>query len=597
MATIQDALAIAVQHHQAGRLDNAEGIYRQILQVAPQQPDALHLLGVLLRRQQPTMAVRLIREALLHNPHLTEAHINLANVLQDLGHHAEAAASFRRAIALRPDLEVAWAGHASVQRVLGRFDTAVAGYHRAIRLTPEMAEIRNGLANALQDLKRYDDAARCYGHALALEPAHASAGNNLSIALRELRQPERALLWQRRAVAHNPLFAAAHTSLGITLQELGRLDEAAACHARAAACEPGFTAAYNNLGNTRQAQNRLDAAIAQYRHALNTDPDSPDGHRNLGIGLLVAGRFAEGWGEYEGRLRCKDAPVLADLPKPRWSGEPLEGRRILLHSEQGLGDTIQFCRYASLVAARGGRVVLGVQPSLTRLLKGLQGAAAVRSGAVPLQEFDLHIQMLSLPGLFGSDLDSFPAQVPYLYPEPEMAARWAERLGRLEGMRVGLVWAGSPGHGNDKNRSLRLEAFAPLAALPGVTLVSIQKGPSEGLAAEPPGGMPLVNLSPEIADFADTAAIAANLDLVICVDTSVAHLCGALGRPTWVLLPFAPDWRWMLDREDSPWYPTMRLFRQERPGDWSGVLARVEEALRFRSGSQPMLCSSPLFRS
>ncbi|QCG93025.1 tetratricopeptide repeat protein (plasmid) [Azospirillum sp. TSA2s] len=584
MATIQEALAIAVQHHQGGRVEVAAGIYRQILQVAPRQADALHLLGVALRRQQPAMAVRLIREALTHNPELAEAHINLANVLQDLGRPGEAAASFRRALALRPELDGAWGGHAFAQRMLGRLDASVADYRRAVRLAPGLAETRNGLANALQDLKRYGEAALCYRHALALEPTHASASNNLSIALRELRRPEEALLWQCRTVARDPAFAAAHTSLGITLQELGRLDEAAACHARAIACEPGLTAAYNNLGNTHQAQNRLDAAIVQYCHALHTDPDSPDAHRNLGIGLLVAGRFAEGWREYEGRLRCKDAPVLADLPKPRWGGEALAGRRILLHSEQGLGDTIQFCRYAPLVAARGGQVVLGVQPSLTRLLHGMRGVAEVRSGGVPLQAFDLHIQMLSLPGLFGTTLGSVPAQVPYLYPEPEMAARWAERLGRLTGLRVGLVWAGSPGHGNDKNRSVRLDAFAPLAALPGVTLVSIQKGPSEGLAADPPGGMPLVNLSPDIADFADTAAIAANLDLVICVDTSVAHLCGALGRPTWVLLPFAPDWRWMLEREDSPWYPTMRLFRQERPGDWSGVLARVAEALRARTG-------------
>ncbi|MBP2233262.1 tetratricopeptide (TPR) repeat protein [Azospirillum agricola] len=584
MATIQEALAIAVRHHQDGRLEIATGIYEQILQVAPRHPDALHLMGVALRRRQPAEAARLIREALTQSPELVEARLNLGNVLQDLGLFVEAAAQYRQAAALRPDSDAPLVGLAFSLRVLGRLDEAVTTYRAAIALGPAAAETRNGLANCLQDRKRYAEAATVYGTALALDPVHPSAGNNLSIALRELGRSGEALRWQRRSAARDPSFAAAHTSLGITQQELGRLDEAASSHARALVCDPGFTAGYNNFGNARQSQNRLEEAVVQYRRALRTDPDSADAHRNLGIGLLLAGRFEEGWREYEGRLRCKDVPVLTNLPKPRWNGEPLEGRRVLLHSEQGLGDTIQFCRYAPMIAARGGKAVLGVQPNLGRLLKRLPGGIEVVSGSAPLNAFDLHVPLLSLPLLFGTSLDTIPAPVPYLYPEPEMAASWAERLGHHRGLRVGLVWAGSPGHGNDRNRSLRLEAFAPLTFLPGVTLFSIQKGPTEGQAADPPAGMRLVNLSPEIGDFADTAAIAANLDVILCVDTSVAHLCGALGRPTWVLLPYAPDWRWMLGRDDTPWYPTMRLFRQSRPGVWSDVLVRVEKALRVRAG-------------
>jgi len=587
MTTIQEALAIAIRHHQGGRVDMAADIYRQILRVAPQHSDALHLMGLALRRRQPLEAVRLIGEALTRTPELTEAHLNLGNVLQDLGRVGDAAASYRRALALRPDFDLALLGLAFCLRLLGRLGEAATIYRRAVALGPEVAETRNGLANCLQDDKRYTEAVSGYQAALALDPLHAAAGNNLSIALRELGRITEAEQWQRRAIARDPTFAAAHTSLGITLQEAGRLEEAVACQARALVCDPGFTAAYNNLGNSRQAQNRLAEAILQYRRALRLDPASPDAHRNLGMGLLLDGQFVEGWREYEGRLRCKDAPVLADLPKPRWTGEPLAGRRVLLHSEQGLGDTIQFCRYAPMIAARGGSVVLGVQPPLQRLMKGVVRPDAILSGTVPLEAFDLHLPLLSLPLLFGTTLESIPARVPYLYPEPELAALWAERLSPHPGLRVGLVWAGSPGHGNDRNRSLRLDAFAALSRLPNLSLFSIQKGPSEGLAADPPAGMRLISLSAEIKDFADTAAIAANLDVIVCVDTSVAHLCGALGRPTWVLLPFAPDWRWLLGRDDTPWYPTMRLFRQSRPGDWEGVLKRVAEALRERAVAVP----------
>jgi len=585
MTTIHEALAIAVRHHQERRLDVAAAIYRQILQAAPRHPDALHLLGVAIRHRQPGEAARLIATALTHNPELVEAHLNLGNTLQHLGRIEEAVHRYRLAIALRPGFEPALPALADSLRTLGRSGEAATIYRRAAMLNPTAAETRNSLANSLQDDKRYAEAVDGYRIALAIDPVHASAGNNLSIALRELGRDREAERWQRRAVARDPGFTAAHTSLGITLQEQGRLDEAAACHARALACDPGFTAGYNNLGNTRQAQNRLDQAIAEYRRALRTNPDSPDAHRNLGIGLLLDGQFAEGWREYEGRLRCKDVPILTNLPKPRWNGEPLDGRRILLHSEQGLGDTIQFCRYAPMIAARGGKVVLGVQPGLEGLMKGLAGVDTVVSGGIPLGAFDLHAPMLSLPLLFGTKLESIPARVPYLFPEPEKVAAWGGRIAAHRGLRVGIVWAGSPGHGNDRNRSLRLESLAPLSALPGVTLFSIQKGPTEGQAANPPAGMRLVNLSPGIKDFTDTAAIAANLDVVLCVDTSVAHLCGALGRPTWVLLPFAPDWRWLLGRDDTPWYPTLRLFRQSRPGDWDGVLGRVEAALRAKAGT------------
>ncbi|SMF43501.1 Tetratricopeptide (TPR) repeat [Azospirillum oryzae] len=585
MATIQDALAAAVRHHQSGQLAAAARIYRRILEIAPDQPDALHLLGLVARRAgQWAAALRLIARALRIDPAMAETRLNLGNLLRDRGHAAGAVATYARAIALRPDFTAAYENLGGLQRGLARLADAEHACRRAVKLAPAGVEGHAGLANVLQERDALPDAVAAYARALALDPAHMAVCNNLGIALRGLDKAgsgaEAAAAWHRRAVALDPYFAAGYSSLGLALQEQGRLEEAAGAHARAVAVDPGFAGAYANHGNARLNQNRPDEAIAGFRRAVAIDPASPDARRNLGMTLLVAGRFEEGWQEYEWRLRCKDAPTHAVMPKPRWAGEPLDGRRILLHGEQGLGDALQFCRYVPLVAARGGRVILGLPAALERVMAGLPGVERFVSGQLPTDAFDLHLPMLSLGEVFGTQMDTIPHRVPYLTAEPDLAARWSERLKGLDGLKVGIVWAGSPTHGNDKNRSIGLAPFARLASIPGVSLVSIQKGPTEGQAADPPGGFPLLNLSPDIKDFADTAAIIAGLDLVVCVDTSVAHLAGALGVPVWVMVPFAPDWRWMLDRDDSPWYPTMRLFRQDRPGSWDDALHRLEQALR-----------------
>lgn len=589
MATLPEVLAAALRHHQGGRLEAAAGLYRRILAQAPDHADALHLLGLAARRiGRPGDALRLMRRALRLAPEMAAARHNLANALRDGGQAEAAARCCRQAIALAPDGAQAYQGLGqSLGRSTGRSPDRTAGeeaglaaLRRAVILETDRAEGWNSLANALQEQDRLAEAAAAYRKALAADPQHVAAWNNLGIALRGLRRFEETVACHRRATRLAPAFAAAHTSLGLTLQDLGRTGEATQAHRRAAALDPAFPGALSNLGTVRLAMNDAAGAVRCYRRAVTLDPRAPDPHRNLGMALLVAGELGEGWREYEWRLRCKDIAGAVDIPRPRWQGEPLEGRRILLHSEQGLGDAIQFSRYIPLVAARGGRVLLGVPPLLGPLLGNIPGVAEVVSGQLPLDRFDLHAPLLSLPAIFDTDEATTPCAVPYLHPEPEAVAGWAERLAGHDGMRVGVVWAGSPGHANDRNRSLTLEALAPLSRLPGVTLFSIQKGPTEGLAADPPAGMRLVNLSPHISSFLDTAAIAANLDLVVCVDTSVAHLAGALGRPVWVLVPFAPDWRWMLDREDTPWYPTMRLFRQTRPGDWSEPLARLEGALR-----------------
>ncbi len=614
MVTVQEALATAVRLQSEGQLGTAASIYSRILAVCPDQADALHLSGLVARRLgDGPAALRRIGRAVALQPEFAEPYNNLGNTLRDSGDRVAAERVFRWATRLKPSLSAAYAGHAATLRDLGRPEEGVAVWRAAAAAGPDHAETRNGLGNALQGLERYGEAQAAYRAALALDPGHTHACANLAAALRGGGAPDRAAVLQRRALRLQPDFAAALSGLGLALAALDRPAEAAALHARAIALQPDFAGAQSNLGSAVLALNQADAAEAAYRRAILLDPAMPDPHRNLGIALLLQGRLAEAWPEYEWRLRCADSPTPVTLPRPRWDGGPLDGRVILLHAEQGLGDVLQFVRYVPMVAARGGRVMLCAPRSLERLFAGLEGMGQFVAAGTPVSGFDLHTPLLSLPLAFATTLETIPA-VPYLRPDPALAAAWGGRLaaalaapekgpekGPERGLRtirrVGVVWGGSPGHGNDRNRSLPLAALAPLAAIPGVRLVSLQKGPPADQLADPPAGMEILDLAAlsgpgpgpgnapgsGLEDFADTAAAMANLDLVITVDTSVAHLAGALGRPVWVLLPFAPDWRWLLGRDDSPWYPTMRLFRQPAPGHWAPVLERVAERLRLSS--------------
>lgn len=607
MLTVQDALALAVQAQTAGELDRAAGIYGRILAAVPDHADALHLSGLVIRRQnRPAAGAQRIEAALALQPDFAEALVNLGGIRRDLGQGAAAMATFRRAARLKPTLAEAHGGLAAALFALNRRAEAVAAWRDGMAARPDHAELGNALGNALQDMED-PAAAAAYRAALAAAPALASAWTNLGTALRGRGLLADARLCQRRALLIDPAFPAALDGMGLVLLRMDRPDEAAALHARAIALQPGFVGAHANLGNAHLAHNRAAAAVAAYRRAVALAPALPDPHRNLGIALLLAGELGRAWPEYEWRLRCADSPTPV-LPRPQWVGEALDGRTILLHTEQGLGDALHFARYVPLVAARGGRVVLCAPPVLERLMAPLPGVERFVPAGTPLSlaDIDLHASLLSLPHAFGTTLADIPDQTPYLAPPPALVAAWGRRLddalgprtdgagtgdgiGRHGFRRVGIAWAGSPGHGNDRNRSLPLDALLPLAGIPGVRLVSVQKGPAaERLAARAAGGgaaADILNLDPEIADFADTAAIMANLDLVVCVDTSVAHLAGALGRPTWVLLPFAPDWRWMLHRTDNPWYPTLRLFRQTAPGDWGPVLAEASRCLGSLNGT------------
>ncbi len=364
-------------------------------------------------------------------------------------------------------------------------------------------------------------------------------------------------------------------------KEQSQPEEAITAYHQAIALDSDLAEVHCNLGNALKDQGRLEAATEAYRQAIALAPDLADAHLNLGMALLVQGNFHSGWAEYEWRWRCKDFPSpKRDFKQPQWDGGPLEGRTLLLHAEQGAGDALQFLRYLPLVAQRGGRIIIECHETLAGLLKGQRMDHSVVAMSELGPTFDLHCPLLTLPHVFATDLASIPQDVPYLQADAAAAKVWNGRLAEHpDSVQVGLVWAGNPKHKNDRNRSVKLASLAPLADIPGVSFISLQKGAAATEAMSPPPGMKLSDWTGELEDFAHTAALIAALDLVITVDTSVAHLAGALGKPVWVFLPFAPDWRWLLGRSDSPWYPTMRLFRQPRPARWDPVITEVRYAL------------------
>jgi tetratricopeptide (TPR) repeat protein len=381
-----------------------------------------------------------------------------------------------------------------------------------------------------------------------------------------------------KAIALDPAHAGAHHNRGAVLHRLDRFEEAVASFDRAIAVSTTYANAFYHRGRALRELQRHDEALASYRQAIALDPDNAAAHWEAGLIALSHGDFAAGWQDYEWRFKVEEIASPRDLAQPQWRGDaPLVGRTILLHAEQGLGDAIQFVRYAPLVAARGAAVILEVQRPLAALIQGMTGVSKLIRHGEPLPEFDLHCPLASLPLAFATTRDTVPAPIP-MRPPAERIAAWRARLPAAT-PRVGLVWSGDARRKNDRNRSMPFEMLAPLIATAGIRFVSLQKEAREADLQALRRCDSVIDLAAQLEDFADTAAAIALLDLVIAVDTSVAHLAGSLGMPVWILLPITVDWRWLIDREDSPWYPTARLFRQDSPGDWPSVIARVRQEL------------------
>lgn len=459
----------------------------------------------------------------------------------------------------------------------GHLAQAIELVKRATELAPDVALFQANLGEMYRLAGRPDLAIAHGERALVLRPDYPEALSNVGIAHYDRKDYERALVCHRRAAEMKPDFAPAHGNLGNTLHALKRFDEALPCYRRAVELDPGFAEGWSNLGITLQNTGRYDEAISALRRAVALDPKSANAHSGLGILLLMRGDMAEGWAGYEWRLKSTEVRLPYHPQRP-WQGESLQGRRIDIHAEQGFGDTLQFARYVRLVAARGATVTFHVQQGLAGLMRqSLPGIEVLgdRSAATSLP--DCECALLSLPHLFGTRIETIPASVPYLHADAAGAARWRARFAALAGIKVGLVWAGNPEHANDQRRSIDLASLAPLFDVPGASFVSLQVGPRAADIAEDRAA--LLDISADLVGFADTAAALAALDLVVTIDSAVVHLAGALAKPTWLLVPWVSDWRWLRHREDSPWYPTLRLFRQIEGRAWREVAAQVASEL------------------
>ena len=502
---------------------------------------------------------------------------NLCIALQALGRTPEALATGRRALALRPDLAELHVNLAAALKSSGKLDEARGALERAIALQPGSALAHISLGNVLRAAGAADAALEAYEHAGLLAPGDIAAHSNQGLALKDLGRPEAALIRFRRALALNPGAAEVHFNLGNTLRQTGALEDAVDSVTRAVALDPAHNRARANLGVTLRDLGRIEEAVAVLDAAIVRDADYADAHWNRALALLLAGDFERGWPAYEWRWRAT-AMAPRDFTEPLWNGAPPSWRTVLLHAEQGLGDCLQFIRYAPLVAAMGAKVVVECPAPLAGLLESCAGVSEVVPRGAKLPPFDLHAPLMSLPGLLATRADNIPADCPYLSAP---ASAGAELSGALEeqvggGKKIGIVWAGNPAHENDRNRSCDAAYFARLADNPDIALFSLQKEASPETLAQ----LPLAaDLAPLLGGFGDTAYAASRLDLIVTVDTALAHLAGALGRPVWLILPHAPEWRWQLGRDDSPWYPTMRLFRQAWPGDWDGLFQRLTQAL------------------
>jgi tetratricopeptide (TPR) repeat protein len=630
-----DALSLARQRVQAGDLAGAESICRQILDTGSDDADTRGLLGAaclsmgrlaeaaehlaralhlnpgyagahanlgIVRAEEGALdeAVAHFRQALALNPLDAGTHARLADVLlrQDLPE--DAAAGYRHAIRLAPDQARAHFGLGVTLARQGRWQEAEASYRQALRLKPDSAETHVNLGNVLVELGDLDGAIACHRKALAIRPDFAQAHINLGRALTWRRKPGEAIASLEEALRLRPESTEAHNNMGVALAALGRYGESAASYRRALRLRPDSPEVHDNLGALALKQNRLDEAVDYFERALTLNPDLADAHLHLALGRLIAGDFERGWPEFEWRWRSRGFRPR-QLPRPLWDGSPLAHRTILLYAEQGVGDTLQFIRYAPLLKERGATVILECQKSLVRIMGSCPGIDRIVPRGDDLPDYDVQSPLLSLPGILRTTLATVPANVPYLFADPRLADRWRGVLSvardlkmsgvEIRGLKIGIAWQGNPSYADDTRRSIPLARFAPLARVPGVRLYSLQKMWGTDQLAGIADQFGVTDFGDELDEasgpFMDTAAIMTSLNLVVTSDTAIPHLAGALGVPVWVALSTAADFRYLLDRQDSPWYPTMRLFRQSEPGNWDAVFERIADELRRDQPGEP----------
>jgi tetratricopeptide (TPR) repeat protein len=565
---------------QLKRLDEALASYDRVLAIEPRDVEALNNRGILLRQMgRIDEALSSYERALAIRPNYFEALSNYGNALHSLKRHAEALASHDKALALAPGHPVVLYNRGNALLALGRTEAALTSYERALAAKPDYADALAQRGYALFHLGRRDEALASCDKALAIKPDSVEILNNRGNLLAGLNRFDAALASFDKALALDPHHAEALHNRGNTLQRMHRMEEALASYDRELSLRPDCAEALAEKGNVLRALKRPQEALAQYARALAIDPDCAFAHFGEACCRLATGDYDRGWEKYEWRHEHRRRDLTArvpprDLGKPLWRGEEdTAGRTILLHHEQGFGDVIQFCRYAELAAPKFARVILEVQPALKSLMASLRGPRQVIGRGEPLPDFDLQCPIGSLPLAFKTTFATIPATVPYLAASPAGVEKWQARLPAKNGPRVGLVWSGSM---TDPNRTIGLRRLVPILQT-GITFVSLQKDlQTEDRKLIADHGIVHHELD---ADFADTAAAISLMDLVISIDTAVAHLAGAMGKPLWILLPFVCDWRWGMGGEVTPWYPTARLFRQPSIGDWGSVVSDVKQTL------------------
>jgi tetratricopeptide (TPR) repeat protein len=579
-----------------GRRDKTLAAYQYLARLAPDDPAAAcNVAGALLDMGREEQAMAQLQDVLRRWPQHPEALLQAGVLLAQRGQLPAALEYMGGAVAMQPGNARARNNLAVALAQAGRPAEALPHLHEALRLEPTYAEAGCNLGNVLGGLNRRDEALAAYRQALAQRPDHFGVLNNMGLLLQEMNRPGEAAVLLRQAARLRPEAAEAHNNLGLALADLGRFDQAEASYHEALRLSPAYAEAHSNLGCTYKEAGRLEEALACFDMALRFLPSSRSGRYNRSLTLLQAGRWPEGWQDYEFRWGRKSMPERP-FAQPRWDGSSVEGKTVLVWSEQGLGDAIHFVRFVPLLCERGARVVLECPGFMIPLLSTCAGIDEVVAEGKELPAFDVQVPMMSLPGLLGVSVANVPGRVPYLTAQAERVAAWRQRLPEDGTFRVGIVWQGNVHFGHDRWRSAPLRAFAPLAGVPGVELVSLQKGPGLEQLDELRGRFAVTRhegeLDGEGGAFVDTAALMKCLDLVVCVDTAAGHLAGALGVPVWLALSGMPDWRWLREREDTVWYPSMRLFRQQTLGDWREVFKWMEGELRLLPNSHLFIARS-----
>ena len=567
---------LATRHFESGQLAEAERCCHEALAIDAGHGDSLHLLGVLASlAHQNDRAVEWFARALRTGPKLDYLK-NLGAALHRLGRLEEALKAYDKALMFAPEDAEIWTNIGKALMQAGRLDEASLSFEHALKLNPRWPDAAIGRGLALFQLRRYEEALACFDLVHAIRPDDSDVAHMRSSCMVNMRRFDAALPEVQKALASQPDNADALNNLGIIHQSRGGHDEALSCFDQALALRPDFTQAMNSKAFSLSELQQFEQAFALYERVAALDPDNATMRWNTGLLHLLRGDFEKGWVRRDARWDAL-SQERRSFTQPAWRGELVEGKTVLLYSDEGLGDTLQYARYVPMLAARGARIILQVEPSVRPLLSGIPGVSQCLS-TTALPEFDLHCALSNLPLIFGTRLETIPSEVPYLQAPANRLRAWEDRLGRHDRLGVGLVWSGSPAHQNDHNRSIPLQMLAPILDC-SARFISLQKGVRDSDRPFLAERTDVIDLAEELTDFTETAALVSCIDLVITVDTSVAHLAGALGRPVWLLLPFTPDFRWLLDRDDSPWYPTARLFRQSASREWPTVIERVRAEL------------------